>query len=165
MRIIVDWFRQCFESLIDRWGLQGVLLYPPWPGASLFNGVISSIRWEATRAGLEDAEYLMLLLDRITSLRNVCRISRGLSRCRNGSNDIRAVVDAAADALKRVDSVVWDFPECEWIALPVSQRRWNITEPYTQNISLVHEVLDRVALAIQNADRALDELAQSHSVL
>jgi hypothetical protein len=33
-----------------------VLLYPPWPGATLYDGLASSVRWEMTRAGLEDAE-------------------------------------------------------------------------------------------------------------
>ena len=37
----------------------------------------------------------------------------------------------------------------------MTERRWNISEPYTHNISLVHEVLDGVGVAIERADRAL----------
>ena len=138
-------------------------MYPPWPGASLFDGVISSVRWEAARAGLEDAECFMMLLDRVTMLRTLCRFNPTLPSCqvRNGTSNQAAaggvwtVVDDAIEALKRVDEVVWDFPECGWVALPVTERRWNISEPYTHNISLVHEVLDGVGVAIERVDRAL----------
>eukprot|EP01051_Picozoa_sp_SAG22_P006084 SAG22_NODE_386_length_11304_cov_3.084694_1_plen_777_part_00 len=135
----------------------GVLLYPPWPGASLHDGVISSVRWEATRMGLEDAEYLMMLLD---LLRGLC--SKVETVC---GGDAVSLVHSAVAALERVDEVVWGWPDSAWVALPVQDRRWNITEPYSSNTSLVHDVLDTVAAAIEEFDRALTKLhARSRSL-
>ena len=38
--------------------------------------MISSIRWEATRAGLEDAEYFVILQRQLTTLRALCGAGR-----------------------------------------------------------------------------------------
>jgi hypothetical protein len=39
--------------------------------------------------------------------------------------------------------------------MPIAERRWNISEPYSLNTSLVHSVLDAVARSIEQVDRAL----------
>ena len=43
---------------------------------------------------------------------------------------------------------------CGWVAEPVSARRWNISEPYTRNVSLVHSVLDGVAAEVERTAAA-----------
>ena len=85
-------------------------------------GVISSVRWEAARAGLEDAEYFMLVLDRLTKLRGLCHT--GVTTC---GDDVESVAQDALVALERVDEVVWGWPTSGWVESP--PRRWNITEP------------------------------------
>lgn len=130
----------------------GVLVYPPWPGATLYDGLISSVRWEATRMGLEDVEYFTMLLDRLSTLRELCALP-----CGNTSANAchpNGVLLSAERALNRVDEVVWGWAGCTWVETP--PRRWNITEPYTMNTSLVHDVLGTVAFEIEKADRALD---------
>eukprot|EP01047_Picozoa_sp_COSAG01_P041290 COSAG01_NODE_3533_length_5962_cov_41.705611_6_plen_781_part_00 len=78
----------------------GVLVYPPWPGATLFDGLASSVRWEMTRAGLEDGEYLMMLLDKVSTLRELCQSSE--VTC---DEDVLTSTQSALAALGRVDQV------------------------------------------------------------
>ena len=140
----------------------GVLLYPPWRGASLLDGVISSIRWEATRAGLEDLEYFVILQRQLTTLRALCGSDRATPNATASRTIARAcapgALRAGEQALQRTHEVVWDWASAGWVAEPVSARRWNISEPYTQNVSLVHSVLDGVAAEVERTDAAMSAI-------
>ena len=56
--------------------------------------------WEMTRAGLEDAEYLMMLLDKVSTLRELCQSSE--VTC---DEDVLTSTQSALAALGRVDQV------------------------------------------------------------
>jgi hypothetical protein len=157
----------------------GVLMYPPWPGGSLLDGLISSKRWEMVRAGLEDVEYFAMLLDKLETVRTLCTtvaavaaspatrfqqeeaepaagVAAANSICSHSGGGVLAT---AENALNRVDEVVWGWAITHWVETP-GHRRWNVTEPYTQNCSLLHDVLDNVAVEIEKADSAIGFLRQ-----
>jgi hypothetical protein len=90
----------------------------------------------------------MMLLDKLTELRGLCHTEA--TTC---GGDIESVAQGALAALERVDEVVWGWPTSGWVETP--PRRWNITEPYTLNTSLVHDVLDTVAAAVERIDQAI----------
>ena len=85
----------------------------------------------------QDAEYFFQLDSALSR-------SRQLSTSNNGSGGCGHVKEAAAAAaLGRVKQVVWKFP-------PARNISDFLVETYTTNTSLLHEVQDAVAVALED---------------
>ena len=113
----------------------GSLLYPPLHGRALVN----SIRWELFAKGLEDAEYFFLLDGLLSELRERGRASDE----RRKECDWAGLERQAVAALDRVEECVWAFPTGTY------PKPAMVNETSTQNSSLIHEVQDQVAVAIE----------------
>ena len=128
----------------------GSVLYPPLAGMP--PALVSSIRWELFAKGLEDAEYFFQLDSALYQLRqrsltSVQRVhvhgnDTGCIHRATGCINRRGAEATALAALDRVKAVVWSFPGSR----NISDFK---VDTYSTNVSLVHEVQDRVALALE----------------
>ena len=112
--------------------------------------LVDSIRWDLFAKGLEDAEYFFMLDRGIHQLRQRSSPSSILAAAGKTSSssavkdDICRQADTAAIlALDRVKEVVWSFPGSRNISS-------FLVDTYSTNVTLLHEVQDTVALALES---------------
>lgn len=107
----------------------GFLLYPPKQPSTI--PVISSIRLELLREGIEDYEYLCMLKTLLDQARQA------------GKNSVH--IEMAEKALARSSEINWNK----------SRVRPANNEPYTKNHSLLYEVRQQIASAVLTLRRIL----------
>ena len=116
---------------------RGVLLYPPRSG-DLREPPVTSIRWELLAKGQADTEYFSAL-DEL------------LERCGGAGQSVEATRSQAA--LTDVGKVVWNFsnvPSNVDLGSGGGEgKHYLYDHPYSTNTTLMHEVLDRVAMQIE----------------
>lgn len=128
----------------------GSLLYPPL--SAMPPVLVNSIRWDLFAKGLEDAEYFFRLDNAIYQSQQQRQRSISSATTNNGTDSrdmCRREAEATASlALDRVKEVVWSFPDSRNISS-------FLVDTYSTNVSLLHEVQDMVALALEGMWRCV----------
>ena len=143
---------KCHSKKYDAGGW-GFLLYPAEQDAPnlasrvpMPNPPSNSVRWELFAQGLADSEYFFLL-DRTAE--DAARRRGGCGGNHSGSGGgggaCCKAVAAARGALDAVGSVVWNFTAISQFG--------EVGRPFSTSTSLLHEVKDNVAMAIEGVQR------------